>query len=472
MQGNNQKAIESLNMAVRAGWCFRDYTKKDEAFSKLADDSEFKNAVMAIQGQRFKYVPTRGFRSSYSWSKNGMVNALGLSDQGQQYMLSTVLGVTGERGLTESEICDGLSRSVLADGKQPKGTFYFTKTKNVRSTTRMSRFNYACEELQDMGHKTKVIGTSIPIKQNKIMGLTMGIGSFDWPKARNKIVPGAICENLTSYGGRFAPHKQTLLTELLRGGAAGSSGTVIEPYAIQAKFPDPRIHVHYAKGCSLAEAFYQSVHSPFQLLIVGDALCQPFAVFPEIGVLGVDEGSEVSGNVSMKVDYSESKVPVASIDFFVDGALIKRMNSVKRINFPSEKLSDGFHEIRIVAVAGNAIESSGRFVLPVVVNNHGHQVVLSSPDPSANIKGQLEFSASANCGKKISLWHNGRKIDSKANGGEEVSFKVSAQDIGRGESKMFAVVEHEGETIRSLPVEIEIEGKALTKSTPPPAKVK
>ena len=60
--------------------------------------------------------------------------------------------------------------------------------------------------------------------------------------------------------------------EFLRHGAAGSSGTVTEPYAIQAKFPTPFIQTVYAHGYTLGEAFYQSVSGPYQLLIVGDAL--------------------------------------------------------------------------------------------------------------------------------------------------------------------------------------------------------
>ena len=458
MLGDNAKATESLEMAVRTGWCFRDYTRNDKSFGNLADDPEFKKVVQTIQDQKFKYVPTRGFRSQYSWGKNGMVNSVGPSSQGQQYMLSTVLGVMGERGQTESEICENLSISVAADGTRPKGSFYFTKTADVRSKTRLPNVKDAREELKDMGYKSEVVGSPIPKNKKKVLGLTMGAAKYDWSKSKSQIVPGAICENLTSYGGRFLEHRQTLLTELLRGGAAGSSGTVVEPYAIQAKFPNPRIHVHYVKGCSLAEAFYQSVHGPYQLLIVGDALCQPFAVFPEFDIQGVEPGNEVSGDVSMKVDYSKSEVPVSSVNFYVDGILIKRMNAVKRINFPSERLSDGFHEIRIVGVAANAIETTGRVVVPVMVNNHDHKVVLTSAKPSANVRGELQFSASANCGKKISLWHNGRKIISKANGGQKVSFNVSAREIGRGQSKVFAVVEHEGETVRSLPVEIDISG--------------
>ena len=47
-----------------------------------------------------------------------------------------------------------------------------------------------------------------------------------------------------------------------------------EPFAIQAKFPTAFIQAFYVEGCSLAEAFYQSVTGPYQLLIIGDPLCR------------------------------------------------------------------------------------------------------------------------------------------------------------------------------------------------------
>ncbi|MEM8736139.1 MAG: hypothetical protein AAGG44_18055, partial [Planctomycetota bacterium] len=79
----------------------------------------------------------------------------------------------------------------------------------------------------------------------------------------------------------------------------GSSGTVVEPYALQAKFPLPTLYVHYARGCSLVESFYQSVTGPYQLLIVGDPLCQPLSHGPK---QTIDESLRyVSQNESIKI---------------------------------------------------------------------------------------------------------------------------------------------------------------------------
>jgi hypothetical protein len=137
----------------------------------------------------------------------------------------------------------------------------------------------------------------IPKNKADVQGLLCGVAQFDWNSSRSTIRPGAICENLTSFSGVFTPgFPQTTLAEFMRNGATGSSGTVAEPYAIQNKFPYASVQVHYARGCSLAEAFYQSISGPYQLLIVGDPLSRPWANIAKVQVDGVTAGEKVSGN--------------------------------------------------------------------------------------------------------------------------------------------------------------------------------
>src|SRR5439155_20914049 len=119
-------------------------------------------------------------------------------------------------------------------------------------------------------------------------------------------------------GGVFDNGSQTKLTEFLRYGAAGASGTVAEPLAIWMKFPLPYVHVHYAEGCSLAEAFYQSVFGPYQLLIVGDPLARPFAKFAQV-TLAAAKGP-LSGTVTLAADSKPATDrPLADVEWWVDG---------------------------------------------------------------------------------------------------------------------------------------------------------
>ena len=58
-----------------------------------------------------------------------------IQKNGTAFLLSTVLAVTRNRGTTLQEAMDQIESSVKADFTNPKGTFYFSKTKNVRSKT-------------------------------------------------------------------------------------------------------------------------------------------------------------------------------------------------------------------------------------------------------------------------------------------------------------------------------------------------
>ena len=147
---------------------------------------------------------------------------------------------------------------MAADFTRPSGTFYFAANGDVRAKTRQPKFQQAVNALQDMGYRSEIIKSKLPKEKDDVLGFTAGTSNYDWGKSGSTIMPGAICENLTSYGGRLGViGGQTKLNEFLRYGAGGSSGTVVEPYAVGYKFPSPMIHVHYARGCSLAEAFYQ-----------------------------------------------------------------------------------------------------------------------------------------------------------------------------------------------------------------------
>ncbi len=167
-----------------------------------------------------------------------------------------------------------LQRSATADGTFPTGTVYFmddTRNVEIRTMTHKPGFHLAVELLRRLGVKAEIAPGVLPQNRPDVQGLMTGYADFNWPPSGSTIRPGAICDNFTSFGAVFDPNAgQTPLSVFLQYGAAGTSGTVAEPYAYQNKFPYPMVQVHYARGCSMVEAFYQAVYSPFQLLVVGD----------------------------------------------------------------------------------------------------------------------------------------------------------------------------------------------------------
>lgn len=468
-RGDAKSATKWLTQAYRLGWHYRSVTAADPAFENVAEDPLFKGILDRLPDEKFDFVPTHGFRHIYSWGPNGFPNSE--PGQGNRHFLSTVLAVTRNHGTTEVEALDQLLRTMKADESKPEGTFYFTETPNVRSTTRKPNVRYAIDALEELGHQTEIVNTVIPRQAIDVIGLTCGTSQFNWVASGSKIRPGAICDNLTSHGGMLHRASQTKLSSFIANGAAGASGTVIEPYALQAKFPHPMLHVHYARGCSLAEAFYQSVHGPMQLLIVGDPLCQPFATKPVLKVEGVKPWDVVSGKTTLKLDASESPVEIAGVELYVDGVVVSRMRLQEAINFDSTSMTDGFHEIRLVAIANNAIETAGHVVLPMLVDNRGISTKLTAEHKDWLETDTIPLQASSNYGDSIELMHNGRAIAKKI--GREAEFSISAKLLGRGPVRLEAVaIAESGKTVASAPIWLEIKGRLADRKRDTEAKPK
>lgn len=471
-QGDAKNATTWLTRAVRLGWSYKQQTLADLAFEKVKDDPLFKGFAERIPDQAFDFVPTHGFKHRYSWGGNGMLN--NEPGQGNRHFLSTVLAVTRNHGTNEKEALRQLKLSMAADESHPDGTFYFADTKDVRNRTRKPNYAAAISALNKMGHLAEIITTKMPIKARDVIGLTCGTASFNWTTTGSKIIPGAICDNLTSFGGALHRSGQTKISEFILKGAAGASGTVVEPYAIQAKFPHPMVHVHYARGCSLAESFYQSVHGPAQLLIVGDALCQPWATKPVVLVTGVAAGDTVKGKIDLQLDADNSPVSIVGLELYVDGVLVHRMPFRNNISFDTSRMTDGHHEIRIVSVANNLIESTGSVVLPVKINNKGISTELTTQYADYLITDEISFKAKSNYGSSIELMHNGRSIAKKI--GRDVEFKISAKILGRGPVKLEAIsISESGNAVASMPIEIQVDGrisqrKINTEKKPAPKK--
>lgn len=433
--GDERKAAAWLGKAIRAGWQYRQYTLDDPLLSGIQSDPVFRGIVKQVPDEPFEFAPTIAFKNRYSYGPNGMLNSF--KGQGNRFFLSTVLAVTRNYANTEQEALDQLERTVRADGTNPQGGFYFTTTSDVRTKTRKSNFDSAITRLRKMGYVAEVVSGALPENKPRVLGATIGAPWFNWKKSGSRFVAGAIGDNLTSYGGRVLHQGQTKLTEFLANGAAGASGTVVEPYALQVKFPHPMIHVHYARGSTLAEAFYQSVSGPSQLLIVGDALCRPFGRVPEFSVSGVSLNQEISGTITLDPSPDSTSVRIAGYQLFVDGRLVHTQVTSDEMPIDTTDMADGHHEFRIVAIAANMLESTASTVIPLQVNNSGQKVTLTSNANSYLVTDVIELEATSTMGDTIALLHNGRVIAQES--GREVTFKVDAALAGRGPIQLEAI---------------------------------
>ena len=328
---------------------------------------------------------SRGFRARYGIDLLG--NRVKKGAGGKHYYLSTMLAHTrGVENNTLLEVMKYLKNGVKADGTNPKGTIYFVKNSNIRSSVRHDNFEAMVAELSKLGVEAEVIEgpggekESLPVNKNDVQGAMVGYFKMAWGLTNSKILPGAIVENFTSYGGVLSgasTEAQSLLCNFLKFGAVASSGTVAEPYAIPAKFPHPGIHVHYARGCSVAEAYYQSVICPYQLIIVGDPLCQPWAVPPTVKLTGFDAQETVTGVLELKASAeSAAGHKIRNFDIFVDGLLVDRTLPDQPVQLDTRRFANGYHELRVVAIEDTPIETQGRVITGFVSAN--------VPEPSEN----------------------------------------------------------------------------------------
>jgi hypothetical protein len=401
---------------------------KVPAYFDLQCNYYMRRPIAAQSGQ-----PTVGFRGNRQFNPQGEIIPFG----GRSYLLSTMLGVTAGRGNSTAEVLAYLKRSAAADGTHPKGAIYFVKNDDVRSTVRHQLFPTAVAELQQLGVAAEILVGTIPLKKDDVQGLVVGAASFDWKASGSTIRPGAICEHFTSFGGAMnngAP--QTPLSEFLRFGAAGASGTVCEPFAIAQKFPSPMIQVHYARGCTLAESFYQSVRSPYQLLIVGDPLCRPWADIPTVSTDDVKSGATITGQLTIqpKAVFSENAKKSASVEHFelyFDAIPVSACKPGELLSLDTAALPDGCHELRIVAIGPLPIESQGRLILSVRLANHNRKIEAALVGKSPwHADRPITISVRSPGAKLIAAFHGDRVVGRVT--GEQGQIEIPAGTLGAG----------------------------------------
>lgn len=397
-----------------------------------------------LKCQAMASLPTRGFRGRYLWTDKGQRGNNPKTDQ--RYFLSTMLGVTSGRGNSVDEVIKYLRGAAFADNSPPEGTFYFMKHGGPRSKPRHDCFDAVMTQLRTLGAKVELQKGRFPKNLAAVNGLTFGTPKYDIVGSNVAMLPGSIGDNLTSASGVLSnAGKQTALTDLLRAGAAGASGTVVEPYAIQGKFPLPSLMLHYRRGCSLAEAYYQSVSAPYQLLIVGDPLCQPWARRPGLKVEGLESGQKVKE----KIDALPKITPpvgqmiqkTSTYDVFVDGRLRARLPAGKNLRMDTSQVPEGHHELRIVANSVDVIESQANWIASLDFDNEpGPAVELTSLTGTlVTVDQPVTFKAAAPGATGITIRQNFRELGEIE--GESGEITLPAKLLGRGPVRLQAIAQ-------------------------------
>ncbi len=432
---------------------------RDAAYAGLTVNRYYRHPNWSLQEDA-----TLGFRATFQFDEIGNR----VAENGASYFLSTLLGFTQGRGNTREEVLDYLKRAAEADGTRPEGTIYYARNGDVRSRTRHDLFPDAVAKLRELNVRAEIIEGKIPQGKADVQGLMAGVSSFNWAAGGSTILPGAICEHLTSWGGGMDPKcPQTPITEFLRRGAAGSGGAVLEPYAIPAKFPDAMLHVHYAKGCTLAEAFYQSVAGPYQLLILGDPLCRPWADIPAVEVEGLAEGAAVQGVLKVTATAAfGGDTRADGFEMFVDGRRVAVAGADGALEFDTTGLPDGQHELRVVAFEPEPIRTQGRRIIPFRTANHGREMTVAVKPPETVTESEtITVEASCTGATRIGVFHGTRPVAQIT--GETGKADIPAKTLGAGPVRLdFVAFGAEGPTSNVIGEPVFLQVKSPTDNEP------
>jgi uncharacterized protein (TIGR03790 family) len=219
---------------------------------------------------------------------------------------------------------------VLSDGTFPAQTAVLARTTDTARSVRYVLFDNAIFNARVLGYYAlQRMNSDVATGLGSILGLEFGQPAFSL--AGTTFAPGAMADNLTSFGGMiFENTGQTVLLAPLSAGAAGSYGTIVEPCNFLEKFPSPQNHFYQARGFSLAECYYQSVTNPYEGLIVGEPLAAPFALPCSGAWSSLPPSSSLAGttNLSLQFAAADATRPVQQVDLFVDGTFLQTLTSI------------------------------------------------------------------------------------------------------------------------------------------------
>jgi uncharacterized protein (TIGR03790 family) len=355
--------------------------------------------------------------------------------------VSTTLGFTGIWGNSPDDIIANLRRTADCDGSKPAGTVYFEENNDVRSNTRESQWPTTQSALSSRAvsylQESDVSGYT-PLNRSDVRGAVIGAAYYTVPNG-STYLPGSWADSLTSVGCDFWDRTQTKAAELIRAGVGGSSGTVTEPYAISGRFPNSHIFVYLADGSTLGEAFYQSVSDPLLQTMLGDPLGQPYADVPEVSLTdGPEDGGTVSGTVVFRAAATLSSPVLATgidrIDLYVDGKCSGTTTNSGLFNLDTSALSDGRHEVRLVAVNNAAAESQGFLIRNINVDNSGRSVAVSGNGFAAGTALMISVPVTSTAGSdtisRVELRYLGQSVGQLSAASGDVSLDVSRLAYG------------------------------------------
>ncbi len=458
--------------------------------STLATAAPVVNALYQSSTQFIVEGNTYRHELKYDRGENNAIHSSVTHSNGRSYMMGGLLAMTGQHGNSVQQVIDNLQVTAAADGQRPEGTIYFMDggSTDPRVNTRKSQWNGASApippELDARGIPWQIVGGTntggTPRNQSNIRGVVAGVGDPDLPNG-STYTPGSWGDHVTSYGGAFGGAGQGKMSEWIAAGCAASSGTVVEPLAVASRFPHTALHVFSADGSTLGEAYYKSIYYPHLTQFLGDPLAQPYADVPDVQLTsGPAEGQTVSGTIQLAaegtLDNPLLAAGVEALQLYVDGRFVQQISAAQgTFNVNTALLSDGRHELRVVAINDAAAESQALAVRHVTVNNTGRSVSGPAAPLTAAHDAQVAIPLTAAAGngqvQRVELRHLGRTVGQVSGAGGQVT--VDASQLAFGDNRLTPVAVYtDGKEVAGDPITLKRQFHVLSGRSQTPADVR
>ncbi|MDA8745910.1 hypothetical protein N9N28_14875, partial [Rubripirellula amarantea] len=376
------------------------------------------------------------------WSPAGWPTAD--TNSGINYLPSCMLGVVHEHASTVDQVIQVLDRASKVDETFPQGTFVFSKTGNVRSTTRFPLFGSGVLLLKSLQQDAQIVASQQPKPGMTCVGVMFGSANIPVATRSWKFAEGAIAENLTSYSAAFKTASQTKITEFLHAGAVMSCGPVDEPYTLPTKFPTPMLYGYYAMGATAIESFYLSLQSPYQTLIVGDPLAAPFLVAPS-DVVEIND-SDMSDR--FVVSCRPSAIGVAeqrakALEYYVDGRLMQIAPPKYSVAVDLRGAPAGYIEARVTLVGQSALAPRRSIQRWVTIGDPPHIPTIDVEDSIATLR--------CDGAQTIELFHHVESLGTIQ--GDRGTITLDRATLGSGPLRLRAVATVDGKPVQGRPVD-------------------
>ncbi len=414
----------------------------------------------APQSLSNKYYSTSNSAVAFDSNTTWLSGAASSQPTARRYYIGGLIGYTGVRGNTPEEIISMIDRGTGVEGTRPAGTTYLmNNTDDPARNVRATQFNsIRTTIINNLSRPCEILQGKLPWGRQDCTGITSGWPETTLAGSNVLLIPGAFGDHLTSYAAAFDVADQTKCSEWISQGASGTAGTVEEPCNYPGKFPHSRFHVWYLQGASLGEAYLRSMQfTPFQSLLLGDALARPFAYIPVVTATGLPGGT-VSGvfELSVTATTAQPRTTISGFDLMIDGVVRGSVTPGGRFTIDTALLDDGWHDVRVLAFDSTPNRTVGRWRGAMVTNNRGRTAGISASLTSGDLTTRFPLTVTGGglAVREIQIVQNGRVI---ASGGDGDTVQVTGRALGSGASNVHArVIFVDGRETLSAPVTLTV----------------